>query len=97
VFEVQFKETHRTVTTTNDKTEDRWISRFHPTKSILACGSFQVVIFKTVNTSLPFSHWKEKKGKFGPSPDKQITALEWNVSKFIHSIKLKSLQFLKLR
>jgi hypothetical protein len=73
-------ETHRTVVITTKK-QQRWISRFHPTKPILACGSCQVVLFKTTNASSPFLHWREKQMKFGPSLNKRITALEWNVRK----------------
>ncbi|XP_046658162.1 F-box-like/WD repeat-containing protein TBL1XR1 isoform X3 [Daphnia pulicaria] len=76
---LQFMETDRAVVITTKK-QQRWISRFHPTKPILACGSCQVVLFKTTNASSPFLHWREKQMKFGPSLNKRITALEWNLS-----------------
>ncbi len=46
---VQFMETHRAVVITTKK-QQCWISRVHPTKSILACGFCQVA-FKRIRKS----------------------------------------------
>ena len=57
-----------------------YVSRFHPTDAVLACGSDgQVTIFKGANGSVPFSNWRIER-EFKGQNEKEITSLEWNVS-----------------
>ncbi len=65
------------------QTSGECFSRFHPTDSVLACGSgSSVAIFKAVNWSIPFSDWKVEQ-EFKNQIIGVIKALEWNVSQSV--------------
>ena len=57
-------------------------NRFHPTDSVLACGSDgQVTILKAANRSVPFCNWRIE-WELIVQNVKQVSSLEWNVSYF---------------
>ena len=90
-FTDQFKEMKKSVSVTKD-IRDRWISRFHPTKPVLACTLWnpnEVILFKAANGFVPFSNWRERKMQIKTQDGKKlkpIRALEWNVNQTIFKL-----------
>jgi hypothetical protein len=57
-----------------------FVSRYHPKKPVLACGSKdEIIFFSAENSSIPFSNWKADEQKFQIGHLKEITTMEWNV------------------
>ena len=81
----------KSVSVTKD-IRDRWISRFHPTKPVLACTLWnpnEVILFKAANGFVPFSNWRERKMQIKTQDGKKlkpIRALEWNVNQTIFKL-----------
>ncbi|XP_046633261.1 uncharacterized protein LOC124312821 isoform X5 [Daphnia pulicaria] len=73
--ERQFKETLRYVPGSGN-----FISRFHPSKPLLACVflSNQVTFFTGTSGAAPFSTWKENAVKLRGHSMMEIKVLEWN-------------------
>lgn len=88
----RFNEIQKSVSVTND-IRDRWISRFHPTKPVLACTLWnpnEIILFNSTNGFVPFSNWRESKVPIKRQEGnmlKPIRALEWNVKKKNNTIK----------
>ncbi len=60
--------------------DENYVSRFHPTELVLACGlNDEIIFFSAENSSIPFSNWKEDEKKFQIGHVKEITTMEWNV------------------
>ncbi|EFX85274.1 hypothetical protein DAPPUDRAFT_237783 [Daphnia pulex] len=73
--ERQFKETLRSVPGSGN-----FVSRFHPSKPLLACVflSNQVTFFTGTSGDAPFSTWKENAVKLRGHTMQEIKVLEWN-------------------
>ncbi len=56
------------------------VSRFHPKKSVLACGlNDEIIFFSAENSSIPFSNWKKDENKIKIGHVEGIRTMEWNV------------------